>query len=241
MKAAVLNYSGNVGKSTVARYLLLPRIPGAELAPIEIANARPDGNDAIDPVDYEAMLTTVISTENLVVDVGASSVDPFLSQMRKFAGSIDDFDYFIVPTIPDDKALRDTILTIGTLNKLGAPPDRTICLLNRVQNDAKVDDLLEPLMRFQDQSKAFRVDPRNYIHENEVFGRVARANTTLEKITEDPTDLRGAVKSASSDTARAALIEQLATKRLATGVLKELDAVFSSLFAPPAKLTATAG
>ena len=31
MKIAVINFSGNVGKTTVARHLLLPRIEGAEL------------------------------------------------------------------------------------------------------------------------------------------------------------------------------------------------------------------
>lgn len=39
MKIAVLNFSGNVGKSTIARHLLLPRIPGAELIAIESINA----------------------------------------------------------------------------------------------------------------------------------------------------------------------------------------------------------
>ena len=35
MKIAVLNYSGNVGKTTVARHLLLPRVLGAQLVSIE--------------------------------------------------------------------------------------------------------------------------------------------------------------------------------------------------------------
>ena len=39
MKIAVINFSGNAGKSTVARYLLLPRIPGADLITIESLNA----------------------------------------------------------------------------------------------------------------------------------------------------------------------------------------------------------
>ena len=35
MKIAVINFSGNVGKSTVARHLLLPRIEAAEQRLIE--------------------------------------------------------------------------------------------------------------------------------------------------------------------------------------------------------------
>ena len=39
MKVAVINFSGNVGKTTVAEHLLLPRIQGAELISIESINA----------------------------------------------------------------------------------------------------------------------------------------------------------------------------------------------------------
>ena len=39
MKIAVINFSGNVGKTTVARHLLLPRIEGAELITVESINA----------------------------------------------------------------------------------------------------------------------------------------------------------------------------------------------------------
>jgi len=39
MKLAVINFSGNVGKTTVARHLLMPRIEGAELIAVESLNA----------------------------------------------------------------------------------------------------------------------------------------------------------------------------------------------------------
>ena len=39
MKLAVINFSGNVGKTTVARHLLAPRIPGCELVSVESINA----------------------------------------------------------------------------------------------------------------------------------------------------------------------------------------------------------
>ena len=42
MKVAVINFSGNVGKTTISRHLLLPRIAGAELICVESLNA--DGN-----------------------------------------------------------------------------------------------------------------------------------------------------------------------------------------------------
>jgi acyl CoA:acetate/3-ketoacid CoA transferase alpha subunit len=39
MKIAVINFSGNVGKTTVARHLLRPRIDGAQLVTVESLNA----------------------------------------------------------------------------------------------------------------------------------------------------------------------------------------------------------
>ena len=39
MKIAVINFSGNVGKTTVARHMLLPRVEGAELINVESLNA----------------------------------------------------------------------------------------------------------------------------------------------------------------------------------------------------------
>lgn len=33
MKVAVINFSGNVGKTTIARHLLLPRMPGGYSGP----------------------------------------------------------------------------------------------------------------------------------------------------------------------------------------------------------------
>ena len=39
MKLAVINFSGNVGKSTVARHLLAPRIPGCQFVAVESINA----------------------------------------------------------------------------------------------------------------------------------------------------------------------------------------------------------
>ena len=39
MKVAVINFSGNVGKTTIARHLLVPRMAGAELIAVESINA----------------------------------------------------------------------------------------------------------------------------------------------------------------------------------------------------------
>ena len=47
MIVGVINFSGNVGKSTVARHLLCPRIPGAKLLTIESINSDGRTDDAL--------------------------------------------------------------------------------------------------------------------------------------------------------------------------------------------------
>ena len=43
MKIAVLNYTGTVGKTTVAAHLLAPRMNGAPIIAVESVNERPRG------------------------------------------------------------------------------------------------------------------------------------------------------------------------------------------------------
>ena len=54
MKIAVINFSGNVGKTTIARHLLLPRIDGAELFSVESLNAA-DGEGHADRLEGVAL------------------------------------------------------------------------------------------------------------------------------------------------------------------------------------------
>ena len=65
LKLCVLNYSGNVGKSTFSRHVLLPRLSGARYFAIESINADEGSEDneealrgqAPDDVDREAWAT----------------------------------------------------------------------------------------------------------------------------------------------------------------------------------------
>lgn len=121
MKVAVVNFSGNTGKTTVSDSLLSPRMGGVRFA-IETINA----GASDDAAEIERMkgrqfgeLSEILLTEdNAVVDVGASNVEDFFKYMGQFAGSHEDFDYFLVPTVSEKKQQADTINTIKTLAAL---------------------------------------------------------------------------------------------------------------------------
>ena len=58
---------------------------------------------------------------DVVVDVGASNVEDLLALMRRYRGSHEDFDCFVVPTVPARKQQQDTAATLAELARIGVP------------------------------------------------------------------------------------------------------------------------
>jgi len=76
MKIAIMNYSGNVGKSTIARHLFAPRIKNSEFISVESINADEDDLDIIRGKQFGAIQEQLMTTVNsVIVDVGASNVE----------------------------------------------------------------------------------------------------------------------------------------------------------------------
>ena len=119
MKIAIINFSGNVGKTTVARHLLLPRMANAVVVSIESANADEGETDALNGKQFTRLQRAMQVTDDLIVDIGASNIEDLLESMEKFKGSHEDFDFFVVPTVADAKQLRDTANTVAKLASIG--------------------------------------------------------------------------------------------------------------------------
>ena len=116
MKVAVINFSGNVGKTTVARHLLAPRIDGAEVVAIESINADDGQAPALRGSQFAELQEYLQTVDNVIVDIGASNVEELLGLMRKYHGSHEDFDYFVIPTVPALKQQQDTTATLAELD-----------------------------------------------------------------------------------------------------------------------------
>src|SRR6218665_739571 len=128
MNIAVINFSGNVGKSTVARHLLLPRIPGADLMAIKTLNAAE--GQGLRGRQFGGLQEYLQSVFSVVVDIGASNVEELMGQMQRYRGSHEDFDAFVVPTVPAIKQQQDTIATLIELSRLGVAASRLKLVFN---------------------------------------------------------------------------------------------------------------
>lgn len=122
MKLAVINFSGNVGKSAIAGHLLAARIPGCKVVAVESINAQDGPSITIRGREFAELQDHLLTVPDLVVDVGASNVEELLGVMRRYQGSYSDFDAFIVPTVPARKQQQDTAATLAELARIGVPP-----------------------------------------------------------------------------------------------------------------------
>ena len=234
MKVAVLNFSGNVGKTTVAGHLLKPRMGNAPIFSIESINS---GADA-DGLDVEKMkgkkfgvlVDELMRLDAAIIDVGASNVEDFLKLMQHYDGSHEEFDFFVIPVVKEIKAQVDIVNTIRALQKIGVEKKKIRMVFNKLDVDESVTDEFAALFGLAESEKSFIVRPEAVIYSNEVFERLKLVGKSLGDITADKTDYRALLRQAKDDDAKERCVRMVALKRLAVTANKNLDDVFKILF-----------
>ncbi len=229
MKVAVINFSGNVGKTTVARHLLAPRM-GAEVIAVESINSD-ESEDLIRGRQFGQLQEYLLTVEDAVVDIGASNVEDVVQLMRQYRGSHEDFDFFVVPVVPNAKQQRDTIATIDALAEIGVPPERVRVLFNQVEATADPEAVFSGLFAYQASARSCVVNREALIHVNELFEKLKGSSLSIAALARDETDYKARIKETDDSEERQRLARRVSLKRLAVGVTAELDCVFAALLA----------
>ncbi|MEB0013921.1 StbB family protein [Glaciimonas sp. Gout2] len=233
-KIAIINFSGNVGKSTLAKQLFAPRMQAQEFA-VETINAgagETTASERLKGKDFGHLQEEMMRTDAAIVDIGASNVDEFVKLMGQFDGSHEEFDYFIVPVVSDKKQQTDTINTIKTLAGLGVPSKKIRVVFNKVAID-DADDVashFSMVWGFHAAEKKFTLRTDAVVFTNEIFDRLRILNTSVDALVADDTDYRTMLKDAKDDDAKDYAISMISAKRLAKSAHKNLDDVFKVLF-----------
>ena len=133
MKIAVMNFSGNVGKTTIAAHLLKPRMPNARVYSVESINAGADASgvevEKLRGKKFGSLIDAIMMLDEAIIDVGASNVEDFMKMMQQFDGSHEEIDLFIVPTLKEKKVQADTVNTVRALRTLGIPAKKSASYL----------------------------------------------------------------------------------------------------------------
>jgi hypothetical protein len=230
MKIAVINFSGNVGKSTIARHLVAPRLNNARVIAIESINSDEGIQDGtIRGNQFGELLDVLVQLDDVVVDIGASNVEDFVKLMSQYRGSHEDFDYYIVPTVSKTKQQRDTIATIDALADLGIPAKKIRLVFNMVEHEENVEQVFSSLFQYQADQKNFTLKPGAVLRVNEIYNKLNGSQSTIAGILADTTDFKEQLKATTDSAEKLRLSRLIGIKRLAAGVAEELDAVYKTL------------
>ncbi|RKE23917.1 hypothetical protein B0G76_8617 [Paraburkholderia sp. BL23I1N1] len=233
MKIAVINFSGNVGKSTVAHHLLAPRLDGADVISIESINSDGTETAALRGKEFDELQERMMSRTNVVVDVGASNVEDYISLMQRYEGSHEDFDRFVVPTVPALKQQLDTIATLNQLGELGIPASRIRLLFNFVDSKSDVTRVFARLFEQHRKASTFVIDSSAVVYENPIYEKIKAVGKTISEVNDDPIDYVAwnaqALEDGTPEQERARIRQMVAIKRLASRVTREHDDAFRLL------------
>jgi hypothetical protein len=230
MKVAVLNFSGNVGKTTLAVNLLKPRMRDAPVYAIESLNSGDAGEginvEKMRGRHYGELQERLMTLDSAIVDVGASNVEEFLKLMQQYHGSHEEFDYFIVPTVKEKKQMADTVNTIRVLSSIGVPRQKIRIVFNMVEMDDVIEDEFAPLFGLAESEKSFTLNPKAVVYANEVFDKLKEIGKSLVEVDTDATDYRARLRELRGGDETESYIKMVAIKRLAVTATKNLDAAF---------------
>jgi len=234
MKVVVMNFSGNVGKTTVAGHLLKPRMGNAPIFSIESINvdASADGLDVekMKGKKYGDLVQELMKLDDAIIDVGASNVEEFIKLMQQYDSSHEEFDYFVIPVVKEKKQQADTINTIQALKRLGISKNKIRVVFNKAEVDDAIEEEFQSILGYAKMEKSFLANPKAVIHVNEVFERMKEVGKSLGDITADETDYRAKLRVAKDDAEKDHCVRMVALKRLGVTANKNLDAAFSAIF-----------
>ncbi len=234
MKVAVINFSGNVGKTTIAGHLLKPRMNNAPIFSVESLNV--DGT--ADGLEVEKMrgkrfgelVDQLMQSDSAIIDIGASNVEEFFKQMQQYSGSHEEFDYFLVPTVKEKKQQADTVNTLRALAKIGIPKNKIRVVFNKVETDDSVEDDFASLYGLAELEKGFLIKPNSIVYSNEVFERLKSVGKSLADITNDPTDYRAKLREVTDQSEKELCVKMVSLKRLSVTANSNLDDAFKAIF-----------
>lgn len=233
MKIAVLNFSGNVGKTTIAAHLLKPRMPQAKIYSIESINTDGESDgvkvEKIRGKKFGVLIDELITLNEAIIDVGASNIEDFIKLMQHFDSSHEVFDLFLIPITKEKKVQSDTINTILALQKLGVEKNKIRVIFNKLDIDELAKEEFSAIFAAAKIKDSFLVNENSVIYINEIFDRIKTVGKSLLEISQDTTDYKARLKEDINNDERVFCVQMIALKRLAVTANKNLDTVFETI------------
>lgn len=199
----VLNFSGNVGKSTIVTNVLSPRMQAAEIITVESLN---EGDGREDKEDGKRERITArnarrifekvaMAEDGILVDVGSSNIELLINEFQRFQGAEELFDLWVIPTIGERKQFQDTCQTILFLNTLGIPKERIRVVMNRA-DPKNLKEQFSALFSFHREHPIFMLSDQACLPECEVYEIAKASRLVVYDVANGKRDYRSEMKEA---------------------------------------------
>lgn len=232
MKIAIINSSGNVGKSTISRELVYARIPEPKIiVEVEGQNSSSSRFQSITSVkfdgstDFNVFYEYIINDEqNVIFDIGASEIANFVTNISEY-GVLGMFDLFIVPTKADAKIMEDTIKTIKFLQSQDIENDKIKVVFNAVKKDVKTD--FAPLLAFKFD---YEFNEDCFVRESNIISDLSLLKMTLVDVyNPDKKFYRADLLSEADPQKKKRLLKLDLINQAADKKIKEFDSVWMAI------------
>lgn len=180
MKIAVLNYSGNVGKTTLSRDMLYYNLQNYDLVTIESVNSDGKEKVIIRGEDGDKIYTELLVTDDLILDIGSSNLENYLKNSEIENELISSIDLFVIPVTAEKKQQADTLKTVRDIVALGASNNIAI-VFNQIDDKTDVEEVFSDLISALIKLKV-NVNPENTIFRHDLY---SRGQELSEMITDD--------------------------------------------------------
>ena len=136
-KIAVLNYSGNVGKTTIVNEVLKPNLPDYEIITIDSVNVSGKEKIVFRGEESDKIFTELLVQDNAILDIGSSNLEQYFESSNEAQELLEYIDTFIVPIVPAIKQQNDSAKTVKDLLKFGVEPQKIFVVANLVDKGEK--------------------------------------------------------------------------------------------------------
>lgn len=229
MKIAVINFSGNTGKSMLTKNMLVPLLAGARRISIEDLNeagGRPDATITAGMFpSLAAELNAFDADKHFVLDIGASSAKEMIGHFVRLASTREDIDLWLVPVTPSSKQCADSINTIRKLVDIGVDAARVVVVPNNI-TDVALFEMDFKRLGLAAAEMGFRLCDQG-VPASRIYDMTRSADESLFEIAGDSTDYRDLLRRQRGD---AAMVQDIGRRMVVRDMAREacthLRAVF---------------
>ena len=180
-RIAVINYSGNTGKSLVSDYMLRPNMELQRhyvINNMSMYNKTYSDEIVLSGGSFDEVLKALSNLDSAIVDIAAHNTGCVISIMQNNSDSHKLFDYFLVPVIKGIKESEDSLNTIKALLKLGVPAESIKFIFNNINNLEVINDEFEYLLSQLDELK-IPYDTNAVIKHHPFYPKLSELDTNL--------------------------------------------------------------